>query len=119
MRPRGALWELEDHGALRYRCRVGHGITSEGLARAQPEGVEESLWRAARALAEHAQLRRHMASRARNGGLDTLASAWGRAAEQSERRGDDIRRVLKSGLPRAEASGMRGNRPVERVAGRG
>src|SRR5262245_19915618 len=28
----GALWELEDHGRLRYRCHVGHGITSEGLA---------------------------------------------------------------------------------------
>src|SRR5262249_55408372 len=52
----GALWELEDHGMLRYRCHVGHGVTSEGLARAQVQGIEESLWRATRALAEHAEL---------------------------------------------------------------
>ena len=34
----GALWELEDHGTLRYRCHVGHGMTSEGLARL-PKGA--------------------------------------------------------------------------------
>src|SRR5262245_10303543 len=61
----GALWELDDHGVLRYRCHVGHGITSEGLASAQVEGVDQSLWAAMRALKEHAELRRRMASRAR------------------------------------------------------
>jgi two-component system chemotaxis response regulator CheB len=113
----GALWELDDHGRLRYRCHVGHGITSERLGRAQEEGVEESLWRAARALAEHGELRRRMASRAREGRLGALASGWEREAEESERRSDEIRRLLEAGLPRAEAPGVRGAQPAKQAAG--
>jgi len=112
----GALWELEDHGRLRYRCHVGHGITSEGLVRAQEDGVEESLWRAARALAEHAELRRRMASRARKGRLGALASGWEREAEESERRADHIRRLLKDGLLPAGGAREARPRPVKQAA---
>ena len=115
----GALWELEDHGRLRYRCHVGHGLTAEGLARAQNDGVEESLWRASRALAEHAELRRRMAARARKGRLGALASGWEREAEESERRGEEIRSLLKLPSPRAEAPGLRGARPAKQPAEQG
>src|SRR5262249_22246007 len=114
----GALWELEDHGTLRYRCHVGHGITSDGLARAKVEGVEESLWRAVRALAEHAELRGRMASRARKGRLSVLAAGWEREAAQSERYADDIRQLLIPGEERREPR-IQASRPVKRAAGRG
>jgi two-component system chemotaxis response regulator CheB len=110
----GALWELEDHDTLRYRCHVGHGITSEGLAQAQMDGLEESLWRAARALAEHAELRRRMASRARRGTLSALADAWDTDAGESERRSDEIKRLLDAGLPRARVPGTRTVRSARR-----
>ena len=98
----GALWELADHHMLRYRCHVGHGLTSGTLARAQTDRIEESLWQAVRALAEHAELKRRMAMRAREGRLDALASTWETQAEESERRADDIRRALRAGVPGAE-----------------
>jgi two-component system chemotaxis response regulator CheB len=115
----GALWELEDHGTLRYRCHVGHGMTSEGLAQAQVDGVEESLWRAARALAEHGELRRRMASRARKSALNALADAWEMDAGESKRRSDELKRLLEGGLPRGAVPGPRAVRPVSRGAQRG
>jgi len=115
----GALWELDDHGTLRYRCHVGHGMTSEGLAQAQVDGVEESLWRAARALAEHSELRRRMASRARKGALSALADAWDMDAEESERRSDEIKQLLESGLPRGAIPGPRAVHPARRGMQRG
>jgi len=115
----GALWELEDHGTLRYRCHVGHGVTSDGLAEAQVDGVEQSLWRAARALAEHAELRRRMASRARRTGLDELAAGWEMEAEESERRGDEIERLVESGLPKTRVPEFGAARPARRGKQRG
>jgi len=115
----GALWELEDHGTLRYRCHVGHGMTSEGLAQAQVDGIEESLWRAARALAKHAELRRRMASRARKSALHAMADAWDMDAEESERRSDEITRLLEGGLPRGAVPGPRAVRSARRGAQRG
>jgi len=84
--------------------------------RAQEDGVEESLWRAARALAEHAELRRRMASRARKGRLGALASGWEREAEESERRADHIRRLLKDGLLPARGAREARPRPVKQAA---
>src|SRR5262245_61662946 len=112
----GALWELEDGGVLRYRCHVGHGITGEGLAQTQIEGVEGSLWRAVRALEEHAELKRRMASRAQKGGLDALAGGWNAEAQDAERRADDVRRLLKDGGPRADTPPVRGARRVNRAS---
>jgi len=115
----GALWELEDQGMLRYRCHVGHGMTSEGLARAKEDGVEESLWRAARALAEHAELRRRMAARARRRRLGALASGWEGEAKESERRADEIRRLLTASLPAGRAGQGVRTRPVKEAAEQG
>jgi two-component system chemotaxis response regulator CheB len=60
----GVLWELEDHGFLRFRCRVGHAYTARHLGAEQRQSVESSLWAALRALEERAALYRRMAERA-------------------------------------------------------
>jgi two-component system chemotaxis response regulator CheB len=96
------LRELDDHHMLRYRCHIGHGLTSGTLARAQTDRIEESLWQAVRALAQHAELKRRMAKRAREGRLGALASAWETQAEESERRADEIRRTLHEEVPGVE-----------------
>jgi two-component system chemotaxis response regulator CheB len=101
---------------LRYRCHTGHGITSEGLAQAQGERIEESLWRALRALEEHAELRRRMASRAQKGGLDALAEGWDAEADDAERRADDVRRFLKNGRPRSDTPAVPGARRAKRTS---
>src|SRR5262249_13413216 len=115
----GALWQLEDHGTLRYRCHVGHGITSNGLAQAQVDGVEESLRGAARAPAEHADLRRRMASRARKGALNALADGWDMEAEESKHRSEEVKRLLEEGLRRVSTAKPPAVRPASRRAQRG
>src|SRR6185436_6379542 len=36
----GALWEIEDHDLLRYRCHVGHAYSAEALDEGQSEMLE-------------------------------------------------------------------------------
>ena len=61
----GVLWEINQQGMLRFRCRVGHAYTAEHLRAEQRHAVETALWSALRALEESAALYKRMAERAR------------------------------------------------------
>jgi two-component system chemotaxis response regulator CheB len=60
----GVLWEIEQNGFLRFRCRVGHALTAKYLAVEQRHAIDTALWEALRALEESASLYRRMAGRA-------------------------------------------------------
>jgi len=60
----GVLWEIEENGFLRFRCRVGHAYTARHLGAEQRHSIETALWAALRALEESASLYRRMAERA-------------------------------------------------------
>jgi two-component system chemotaxis response regulator CheB len=60
----GVLWEIEQNGFLRFRCRVGHALTGKYLGSEQRHAIETALWEALRALEESASLYRRMAGRA-------------------------------------------------------
>jgi two-component system chemotaxis response regulator CheB len=77
----GVLFELDDEGLLRFRCRTGHGYTGKALAAGQQEGVDEALWAALRALEESAALARRMATRARESGHHHSATRFDERAE--------------------------------------
>jgi len=97
----GVLFELEDDGLLRFRCRTGHGYTSEALSAGQQEGLDEALWAALRALEENAALARRMAARARERGHDHSAQRFDERARATEAQVLLLRGVVLSGVPRA------------------
>jgi two-component system chemotaxis response regulator CheB len=90
----GTLWELDDAGLLRFRCRVGHAYTAVSLEFEQTERVEQALWTAFRAVEEAASLHRRMADRASRRGSASVASEHLRAAMSEEESARVLRELL-------------------------
>ena len=72
----GVLWELEENGFVRYRCRVGHAYTARNLGAEQRHAVETALWSALRALEESASMFQRMADRAEDMHSDRTAQQY-------------------------------------------
>jgi len=92
----GTLWELHDGELLRFRCRVGHAFSAEGLLAEQSEGLDSALWSAFRALEENASLARRLAERARKHHGPKVAKRFKERAKAAEDQATVIRRVLLS-----------------------
>jgi two-component system, chemotaxis family, protein-glutamate methylesterase/glutaminase len=78
----GGIWESEDDGIVRLRCRVGHEYSAESFMLAQGDRVEMALWTALRTLEERAALHRRMASRLRARGSVGNAARFAQRADQ-------------------------------------
>jgi two-component system, chemotaxis family, protein-glutamate methylesterase/glutaminase len=72
----GVLWEIEDSGFLRFRCRVGHAFTARHLGAEQRYAIETALWSALRALEERASLYHRMADRASDSNHEQTAETY-------------------------------------------
>lgn len=78
----GALWEDDQHGVLRYRCRVGHAWGEASLSQYAAEQVEEALWTALRSIEEKVALTRRLAANARQRGQSRMADRFTRYADR-------------------------------------
>jgi len=90
----GVLWEVRDGEFVRFRCRVGHGWTSDALLSQQSETLDDALWVAFRALEENAALSRQIAARHRARGANRLAQRLEEQALATHARADVIRHAL-------------------------
>ncbi|HEY2064648.1 MAG TPA: chemotaxis protein CheB [Gemmatimonadaceae bacterium] len=90
----GVLWAIDDGELTRFRCRVGHGWTTEALRAQQSTSLETALWTALRALEESAALNRQMAERMRHRGADHVSARFTGNALQAEERARTIRELL-------------------------
>jgi two-component system chemotaxis response regulator CheB len=81
----GALWELDDTGAQRFRCHVGHAYSVQTLASEQSIRVEAALWAALRSLEENERLALRMASEAKRRGHQPLATSMARTPGEAPR----------------------------------
>lgn len=90
----GALWEIQDGKLTRYRCHVGHQYSQDGLDAEHAEVVEGALWTAVRVLEERADLRKRMATRAEQSGLERVAEGFADSARESQRQAHTIRELL-------------------------
>ena len=90
----GVLREVEDGDSLRFRCRVGHAFTADGVLEGQDESVENALWTALRALQERAALSERLAERVGNAGAERSRKRFEAVAEEARAQAETIRRVL-------------------------
>ena len=95
----GGLWESDEGGLPRYRCRTGHGFSIETLFAEQSGNVEAGMWAAVRALEERAALTRRMAARFRARGRRSTAERFERQANGAVEHGVAIRRALEELVP--------------------
>jgi two-component system chemotaxis response regulator CheB len=92
----GGLWEIEEDGFPRYRCRVGHGFSAETLLVSQRTDVETALWTAYRALEERVALFRRLADRAQTRQAGITAEHFRAEAADIGRQAELLRAVLWS-----------------------
>jgi two-component system, chemotaxis family, protein-glutamate methylesterase/glutaminase len=90
----GVLWEIDDDKMLRFRCRVGHGLTAQSLLSAQSETLEEALWSALRALEEKAELSRRLMEHAVDRNYVSAEKIFEQQAKKSEEQAAVIRQLL-------------------------
>jgi two-component system chemotaxis response regulator CheB len=115
----GSLWEVEDDGILRFRCRVGHVYSAESMLAAHTDSVDRALWAALRALEERAALTRKLAARARQRRHGWVSQAFEQRALESEEHAAIVKEILRN---RAEPAGdpateyPEGGEPVDPVA---
>ncbi len=91
----GTLFEIEDTGLLRFRCRVGHAWSAQALLSQQADALDRALWMALRALEEKAALSRQMAHRAEGRGHPLSRQRYVEQAGEAARSVRMIRRLLQ------------------------
>jgi two-component system chemotaxis response regulator CheB len=92
----GNLWESEEAGILRFRCRVGHVYTADSMLAAHTDAVDRALWFALKALEERVALTRKLAERARARQHSWVARAFEERAAAAEEHVAAVREVLST-----------------------
>jgi len=92
----GTLWEIDEDGLLRFRCRVGHIYSPDSMMSAQTDEVDRALWIALRTLEERAALSHRLAERGRGRGHSRVDKAFTQRAHEAEQEAVQIRALLHS-----------------------
>jgi two-component system, chemotaxis family, protein-glutamate methylesterase/glutaminase len=90
----GTLWEADERGIVRFRCRVGHVYSVESMLAAQTDSVDRALWTALRSVEERAALTHRLAERARALGHHWAARAFEQRALSADGHAAVIRELL-------------------------
>jgi len=94
----GVLSEHRQAGLTQWRCKVGHRYSPESLADAQAEGVEATIWAAARALEDRRLLLERMAQQSEMRGFPHSARAFQQRADQARAQVDAVRGTLQEAM---------------------
>lgn len=80
----GVLNEVQEEGAARFRCQIGHAFSPESLLAAQSEELERALEVAVRTHRERVVLFRRMEQLSLSRALPHAAAHWSAAAAEAE-----------------------------------
>ena len=90
----GPLWEIKHGGPSRYRCHVGHSLSTRTLLSRQNEEVEQALWVALRTLEEKARMQGRLAQQGQHSGRGAVANTFHGRAEETRAHAERLRRLL-------------------------
>ncbi|GLY16001.1 chemotaxis protein CheB [Kineosporia sp. NBRC 101677] len=90
----GPLFEIDENGYLRYRCRVGHAWSVQSLLAQTDAALEGALWMALRTLEEKSSLAADMGERATQRDQPLAAARFNDQATESRSAAGLIRRML-------------------------
>ncbi|HEY6933583.1 MAG TPA: chemotaxis protein CheB [Marmoricola sp.] len=93
----GTLFEINEGGLTRFRCRVGHAWSSAGLVAQQSASMESALWVALRTLEEKASLTENLGRKAHLRGHSLSATQFSQESDEA-RRAAALLRDFISGL---------------------
>jgi len=113
----GTLWEADERGIVRFRCRVGHVYSAESMLAAQTDSVDRALWTALRSLEERAALTHRLAERAQQRKHRWVARAFAERAEAADSHAAVLRellinRALLHEVPESESESPKEVEPV-------
>jgi two-component system chemotaxis response regulator CheB len=92
----GTLWEVEEGGLVKLRCRVGHAYTEDGYSREKAVTLEAALWTALTALVERADFLTRLARRFRRSGHELSAKRYDDQAAGLLEHAETLRTALMS-----------------------
>jgi two-component system chemotaxis response regulator CheB len=90
----GTLWESDEHGNLRFRCRTGHAYNVNAIASAQQDVLENSLWTALRVLEERIDFLGRLGQRARSRADERTVNRLAQEVQSLERDHTNLRGTL-------------------------
>lgn len=93
----GVLWEVQEGGLLRFRCRVGHAYSLDTISVGQAEALEAALWNAMKILEENVSVCRRLVQRAQEKNLAFLVNQYQARIRKAEEQMKILKRVLLSG----------------------
>jgi two-component system chemotaxis response regulator CheB len=111
----GALFTIAEVPVLRFRCRIGHAWTADGLVAQQALTVETALWTAVRTLQERADLSERLAHRAVDDGRLVSAEQFTLSAEDARAAARVLQELLS--VSAGEAQPHAGISPAGESAG--
>jgi len=91
----GALFEIQEGGYARFRCRVGHAWSEDSLMAQQTASLESALWIALRSLEEKVTLTMDLGRRAKDRGHQLTRQQFERQAEDAHRSAGILRHLIQ------------------------
>jgi two-component system chemotaxis response regulator CheB len=100
----GTLWLANSFGAQRFRCRVGHTFSFDGLMVGKQTVLEHALWAAVVALEERADLSQRIMKRLESSGRVTQLDRYRHDIESARERAAFLRGLIRDLVQEASTS---------------